>query len=657
MEEQRVDITWKDFETYLPQYDFDEQQMEFFKDTVDMLVHNRDTNKITALAMRCGIGKSTLIRIFMHCCLADCNYELRRHPQGMIVVTDIIKRLESLTDMEQDKIDGEKYWGDFFKDFGIKGLYEEFERSIIVLNSTEDFKDQLIRQKYKPIVLLSTQRYFMMSEAVREQLFTFTHNGENLKRDIVIFDEAPYFSEMATIDSNNLTKIEAALYEGLSNEVKDKAFAVREYKVFKDRLLDLMDEKEKLNSESNVIVYCQDKRYSGITPNDELFFKILDENSDSLTKQYPQIMREIYCLKEIAENGAVFDSVKKKYGNYERSFLRLKDNKDCFYLGQDRKFFVFDATADLDPRYDLDYVDVVTGDKYNKDINMEISFVNMSTSKNVLCRKSKRATQSINAAASYMKQKIKQAVGSHKDILVATYSDLVKRFEKDFEHVVYFGNIKGYNDYKDMYRMAHIGMNRFPNLAYYYMYCGCHPEEYDKLAEMSEEESLHFFDQLSKNHNKEYEDIITEVMLRCMLADFEQNIFRLAIRNFKNTDKVRVWVFCNTDDVLYHELANRIEKRYGPYGVKFTYEDAPEELQIEKVKDRKPPEGKNQTNAQKIIAWREKLMPGTEYKVKDLLEGTGLSNNQFQKVKSKNSVILNLINNDKTSKKGFYKVS
>ena len=50
-------------------------------------------------------------------------------------------------------------------------------------------------------------------------------------------------------------------------------------------------------------------------------------------------------------------------------------------------------------------------------------------------------------------------------------------------------------------------------------------------------------------------------------------------------------------------------------------------------------------------------MPGTEYKVKDLLEGTGLSNNQVQKVKSKNSVILNLINNDKTSKKGFYKVS
>lgn len=657
MEEQRVDITWKDFETYLPQYDFDEQQMAFFKDTIDMLVHNRDTNKITALAMRCGIGKSTLIRIFMHCCLADCNYELRKHPQGMIVVTDIIKRLESLTDMEQDKLDGERYWGDFFKDFGIKELYEEFERSIIVLNSTEDFKDQLIRQKYKPIVLLSTQRYFMMSEAVREQLFTFTHNGENLKRDIVIFDEAPYFSEMATIDSNNLTKIEAALYEGLSNEVKDKEFAVREYKVFKDRLLDIMDEKEKLNPESNVIVYCQDKRYSGITPNDELFFKILDENSDSLTKQYPPIMRDIYCLKEIAEHGAVFNSVKKKYGKYERSFLRLRDNRECFYLGQDRKFFVFDATADLDPRYDLDYVEVVTGKKYNKDINMEITFVNMSTSKNVLCRKSKRATDSTNAMTSTIKQKINQAVGSHKKMVVASYSDLKKKFEKDFENVIYFGNIKGSNDYKDVYQMAHVGMNRFPNLAYYYMYCGCHMEEYDKLAEMSEEESLHFFDQLSKNHNKDYEDIITEVMLRCMLADFEQNIFRLAIRNFKNTEKVRVWVFCNTDDALYHELTKRIEKRYGPYGVKFTYEDAPEELQIEKVKDRKPPEGKKQTNAQKIIEWREKLVPGTEYKVKDLLEGTGLNDKQFQKVKKNNKVISDIFAKDKTEKKGYYKVS
>ena len=42
-----------------------------------------------------------------------------------------------------------------------------------------------------------------------------------MKRDIVIFDECPQFSETITIDSDNLTRIESALYKGLSDEVSD----------------------------------------------------------------------------------------------------------------------------------------------------------------------------------------------------------------------------------------------------------------------------------------------------------------------------------------------------------------------------------------------------------------------------------------------------
>ena len=86
--------------------------------------------------------------------------------------------------------------------------------------------------------------------------------------------------------------------------------------------------------------------------------------------------------------------------------------------------------------------------------------------------------------------------------------------------------------------MAHIGMNRFPGLAYFYIYCSSHMQVYKNLMKMTEEESLKFFDAITKNHNAEYEPIITQIMLRCMLADFEQNIFRLAIRNFKNTEMV-----------------------------------------------------------------------------------------------------------------------
>jgi hypothetical protein len=436
--------------------------------------------------------------------------------------------------------------------------------------------------------------------------------------------------------------------------VQDKEFVIREFKVFKDRLLDQMDEKEKLLKDSNVTIYWKDNRYSSITPNDDLLIKVLVDNIESLTKQYSGIFKDIRCLQKIAKDGAIFNSVKKKYGNYERSFVLVVDNRDYFYLGKDKKFFVFDATADIDPRYDLDYVEILNGEKYNKPLNMMITNIKIPTSKNVLCKGSKKSLAITNTIVNYLKNKLKHGIGKQRDILIVVYSDLLRRFEKEFDNVGYFGNLKGFNDFKDLYRMAHIGMNRFPNMAYFYIYCGCHMEEYHKLMNLSEEESLKFFDSLSKNQNKEFEDIITQTMLRCMLVDFEQNIFRLAIRNYDNTNVVHVWTFYNADDPLYNELSTRIEERYKPYGVLFEYEDTPEEFQIEKVKDRKPPKGKKMTNAQKIIEWREALPQGTEYKIEQLLQETELTNKELQKAKNNNKVLAKILELDKTEKKGYY---
>lgn len=650
-------ITWEDFETYLPTYKFDEKQMEFFKNTLAIILQNRDTNKVTCFAERCGIGKSTMIHTLMHCCIGDFYYERRHEPQGLVVITDSMKRLEELSSSEKDIAEAEKYWGEFFENYGCDVHYKEFEKNVIVLNSDESFKEQLIKQHYRPIVLLSTQRYFMLNKNTREQLFTFTYNGKTLKRDIVIFDECPQFSEIVTIDSDNLTRIESALYKGLSNEVKDKEFAIREYKAFKDRLLNQMDEKENLIKDSNVTVYWKDERYTTMTPNDKLFFDIINSNLESLSKQYKQFMKDILCLQKIAQEGAIFHCIKKKSGeNYERSFMLLIDNREYFYLGEDKKFFVFDATADIDPRYDLDYVEIISGEQYNKSLNMKITNVKVSTSKNVLCKGNKKAMITTKVIRNYLKDKEKTGFGNHRDILIVVYSSLVRKFQRDFKYIGYFGNLKGFNDFKELYRMAHIGMNRFPNLVYFFMYCGCHMEVYKRLKEMSEEESLKFFDELTKNHNKEYERIITEIMLRCMLADFEQNIFRLAIRNYDNTEHVHIWTFYNVEDSLYKELSDMIENRYKPYGVTFEYEDTPEALKIEKIKSRKPPEGKKMTNAQKVIEWREQLQPGTEYKIQNLLEETGLTDKQFQKAKSSNKTLAQILKSDMTNKKGYYKV-
>ena len=204
--------------------------------------------------------------------------------------------------------------------------------------------------------------------------------------------------------------------------------------------------------------------------------------------------------------------------------------------------------------------------------------------------------------------------------------------------------------------MAHIGMNRFPNMAYFFIYCGCHTETYRQLMDMSEEESLDFFSALSKNHNKEYESIITSVMLRCMLADFEQNIFRLAIRNYSNTETVHIWTFYNSNDSLYSELSSMIEERYKPYGTIFEYEDTPEELLIEKIRDRKPPEGKKMTNAQKIIEWCDKQESGKVFKLNELLQDTGMNNDSFKNTRKDNQTIKKLFDDMKTDKRGYYMI-
>lgn len=203
--------------------------------------------------------------------------------------------------------------------------------------------------------------------------------------------------------------------------------------------------------------------------------------------------------------------------------------------------------------------------------------------------------------------------------------------------------------------MAHIGLNRYSPMAYFYLYCGCHMDKYRELSEMPKKQSLKFLTELVQK--QECQDFLKDVMVRSMLADFEQNIFRLAIRNYWNIDNVQIWTFYNTDGGIYDALTRTIEKRYSQYGVQFEYEDSPIELQISKIQDRKPPKGKKMTNAQKIISWCEMQEHGTIFKIKTLLSDIGISNDSFKETRKSNSTIKKMFNEMKTDKQGYYKIS
>ena len=153
---------------------------------------------------------------------------------GLIVITDSIERLEGLNNTRSDVTVTENEWMDFLNKWGIPSFDRLNMEQVCLLQAGEPFSEQLKRQECRPIVLMSTQRYFMLSESIRDHLFYFKgKNGQVVERSLVLFDEYPYFSQTSEINHNNLCRIESALKMGLSNDVKEKEFITEAYDVFK----------------------------------------------------------------------------------------------------------------------------------------------------------------------------------------------------------------------------------------------------------------------------------------------------------------------------------------------------------------------------------------------------------------------------------------
>lgn len=102
------------------------------------------------------------------------------------------------------------------------------------------------------------------------------------------------------------------------------------------------------------------------------------------------------------------------------------------------------------------------------------------------------------------------------------------------------------------------------------------------------------------------------------------------------------------------ELSLLLRDKYKSVGTDL---ETPLELRIDKLKGRKPPDGKKSTNAQKIINWCEKQEQGRVFKLKELLGDTGLSNDSFKETRKSNQALKLLFEQMQTDKKGYYRIS
>lgn len=628
-------------ETIFGDRKFHQKQLEFFKYMFELLRHDTDTNFISCASSRCGIGKSTFIQILIRACIYNRN-GLRDRPIGIIVVTDSIKRLEDYVD--------DNHFDNSEQDDGLKRFYINNKENIAVMKSGLTFEEQFKSQLKKPILLMSTQRYFMLGTKVLKSLHTFYHGKKRFLRSKIIFDEPPYFTQIAEINIKTLNDIDTALKDGLDDTVTEKDWITDEYTAFSNRLQRLIKKLESMRND-RINLFWKDNNTDCLTTNDDKFFDLLDKYKDKINRINPDAYFYMLNLKQLQTEGGFFASSKMKAGQYSKNFYIMIDNREKFFLGGDVKSFVLDATCDINPVYDIDYVKQIDCHKFNVPLDMTITNVNMTTSKNALCKATAKSKGIISAISDYMFTKKEEY---KTEILIATYSGIVNRFKKDFPMVVYFGNMKGLNSYREYTKMAHIGLNRYSQMVYFFMYCASNRKEYQKVKAMTINESIVYFNEIFSDN-----EVIDDIMYHSILADFEQNIFRLAIRNLNNREPVYVWAFYNNKDNgnQFFPLSIMMQMRYEPLGVKFIYEDAPTNVKVNSIMYRMPPKGKRMTNAQKIIDWRNKLPHGTEYKIQMLLEETGLTDKQLQKAKSNNGALAKIFDLDKTDKKGYYRVS
>ena len=593
------------------------------KNFIDSFIKNdTDTAKITVLPLPCGVGKSQYITYLLSDALIR-NY-------GLIVVTDTIERLN-------------KYVSACYDDDGDLIAYIQRNADKISILTADNFKAEIDKTKYKPIVLMSTQRYFNLS---KEDILKFT-SGQQHKRTKIIFDEKINLLESRRLTVKSLNNIATALKEALDNTIDqaDKATLINEYSQLNVQLQSALNDNERQNIDTQNFkreIYFDSKN---VDIDIDKFYTLVDKYKQQLNKYNPDVLKDVYSINKLLFDGFITSQKTKskrtnnEYQRYNNYFTVVTNNTDKL-LNIGAKVFVLDGTADISPEYMLNCVNMVDCKDFKKDLsNLTINIVNVNTSKDRLLKNDEKTNNLIQAIIDYIK-----ALPLNIDT-VFTYKDIESKFKNDFKNVEHLGNIKGRNDFRSVNNIVQVGLNRISELLYY-LYAN----------------EIYYFNDNDKSIIKRIyaKETIDNIRCRMILADIEQNIFRCKIRNGDNKEKCNYTLLFNTTepsklfDGKYQPLVEMIKKRYEVLGAVINVIDEPIEFKLFKTIDRK--ESKD-TNPQKIVKWLSSKRKDYLFHISELKSDLHLTDKQLERLKRKNFAIKELFQKMKTNKKGYYRIN
>lgn len=561
----------------------------------------RDTDIISCSYEHCGTGKSSLITVILTA------YEQfpTRFEEGVIVVTDNLQRLQ--------------------------GLAPKTAEEYNTVNSANKY-EIMPKISQKPNLLLTTQRWAMMTTDDIKRLLTYYQNGTKRTRTMVFFDEKPNLYTPVRINEDVLCYIRAALRGGLDDGVpaEHKKFLVDNFHLFHERLTKELEERE---SKFSTCLYRDP--YKTITANSEddtRFWALIEDYSSDIAKKYQYRKFPLYMrgIKKLLVSGAIYTSHKRKIdGKYEKSFNVGLDARAQF-VDIGAKVFVLDATAKVDPLYkQQDFVEYFPRYIERKYDNLKIICHDVNTSKYALFHYHERELTKASARLrETIYQYLSKKYSNPSELAVFTYKNLAPEFENKGYVTGYFGNLKGQNDYRDVQYLAHVGLNRCPDATYFQILQATNPTLFEELAQ--------------KHHNEELDRCdtaraaIADICQKAVLADLIQNICRICIRSDSEKQAI-VELFYGQKEGQYPNLHNDLKRYFKGASIEQSYEVA-DKLSYNRIGDRKTSNGKK-SNAQRIAEWIDNKENGFVFSVQDLIKAVGITQNQFNDCKRGNAAL------------------
>lgn len=598
----------------------DDKQVKFATELVNRVADKNKNDKVEVIMARCGMGKSVIVNTILDNIVNKVCFGKSKDNnftgEGAIVITDSLDRLEGIS----EKLENCCY-------------LMKNDLDIPEIENRKNFQEKIQEQFKFPILLMTTQRYFQMSENDREFMYTWA-KGE---RKIAFIDEKPILTNEVVIDEKFLSEIRIAIHECYENN--DKNYLLETFtKIYND-----IDYIRNVYSNEYEIMWLKNTRTTLLVNEDEdvKFFAILEKNVSS------KIYNDVLTLKRIYTDGCLFVSKKNKSQDNIRQFIVLNNNTDKFDTDK-CKYYILDATAKFDVDYMInkDIFEKIEIDDKKQYSDINIYHVPFSTSKNNLITKAN--------AIPMISQWINKSFAEK--CLVATYgkkSGLYQKFDKELvtNNLAYFGAIKGRNDWSNLHDMIQIGFNRQSDVSYLLTYIYL-KNKADEWNTMNNEDILDDIDKLVELDKGLFSDIyMSNIMMLRLVVDTVQNVMRIKCREFSNKEQCHIYIVAgsNKEDDFYRCTINRIRDVVTTSNV-FTV--IPDDFEEFKIINRNTSDGK-ETNGQKILNWVNNLWDGKQIKTKDMLSSIGLTQKQFDKAKEKNEALKNLLSNYQV-KRGIY---